>query len=135
MKKLIAIAVLMLLSLPVGAAQLTVGWTTLNSDIVKFGLTGFQVERKPALCGQGTAPFVLMGSPVVPPGNTGDTFSFVDNTVAEGNSYCYRVANKGPVNNANPTGLSAFAVGEGTVPIVLGPYPVPTKIIITFPPQ
>lgn len=131
MRELLFGLILALASFSASAAQLTVSWTfPTGTDVVAAGVTGIQVERKPALCGTGTAPFVIVGT------TAATALSFADTTVIGGSSYCYRVASKGPVNTNNPTGLSSYSgTAEATVPIVLGPYPTPTTIIITIQPQ
>lgn len=124
MRKLFAL--LLLCATSAYAAQVTLSWTYVATDFAKFGITGFQVERKPALCGVGTAPFVIINT-------TAAVLAYVDTTVVEGNSYCYRVAARGAVNVDNPTGLSAYSgTAEKSVPLAPGPYPAPTNLIITI---
>lgn len=104
----------------------TVVYNATAADIAAFAITGLQIERKPALCGTGTAPFVVIG-------NTGSATvkTFVDATVVAGGQYCYRAAAKGRVSTLEPLGLSAYSpVAEITVP--MGPMPAPGSLQLTI---
>jgi len=64
-------------------------WDYLPADVVTYGVTVFNIERKSELC-VGTAPFVEIAAP------TNGFRTFTDTAINSGVTYCYRIAATGP---------------------------------------
>lgn len=106
------------------APQIVVTWDFLTTDVPKWGVTGFQLQRKADTC-TGTLPFV--NHVVVANGLR----TYTDTAVVPGTFYCYRVFALAPVTAMNPQGNSGVSNTDGKL-VLLGPPPPPTNLLVTF---
>ena len=107
MKKLLC-CLLLVISAPVFAQQNTVTWDYQASDVTKYGLTHFSLERKAVACGTTTVNFAEVAQ--IPP----ELRTFADTAVTPGVTYCYRMS------AVNPTAVSAYSNEAGrTVPFAV----------------
>lgn len=106
------------------APQLTLTWDYNAADITKWGITGFQVQRKAEACA-GPIVFgnhVVVGAPLR---------TYVDTGVVPGTTYCYRVFAMAPITALNPQGNSGFSNTAEKL-VLLGPPPPPANLLISF---
>lgn len=125
MKKLLALLLLCSSTAFAQAApQNTLSWDYLATDITKWGVTGFQMQRKAEAC-VGTLPFTNLA--VIAPALR----AYVDPAVVPGTTYCYRVQALAPITVDNTQGNSGFSnLAEKRV--LLGAPPVPANLVVTL---
>lgn len=109
------------------APQITVSWGYLDADVVTWGVTGFQLQRKTdtTVACTGAVPFVNLI--VVAP----TLRAYVDTAIVPGTIYCYRAFAMAPVTALNPQGNSGFSNVGGKL-VTLSPPPPPANLLVTF---
>lgn len=99
MKKFVALTLAALLSLASLAEAATLTW---QDNSTNEG--GFNVYRKTEACSGASAPFVTLAA--VP----SNSVQYVDNTVVQGQAYCYKVTAFNTGGESNPTNTVDFTV-------------------------
>src|SRR5882672_10711028 len=99
------------------APQVTLAWDYVPADVTKWGITGFQMQRKTEACaGLGAFANLAVIGPTLR--------AYADPAVVPGTTYCYRVQALAPITVDNAQGNSGFSnLAEKRV--TLGPPPVP----------
>lgn len=120
MKKLLLL--LLLVSSSTFAASVTLTWDYVASDVTLYGVTVFNVERKPEACvtPTGTGPGELAFAEIATVSSSLRTY--VDSTVTQSLTYCYRVAATGSAGKSTYSNTATILV-----PI---PFPVAPKSLL-----
>lgn len=104
--------------------QVTLSWGYVDTDVTKWGVTGFQMQRKAEAC-VGALPFTNLA--VIGP----TLRAYVDAAVVPATTYCYQVLALAPITVDNPKGNSNPS-NMAEKRVTLGPPPVPANLLATF---
>lgn len=119
MKKLLAL-LLLLPALAIAAGTATLSWDYLASDVAAFGITNFNLERKPVAC-MAAGTFVEVATPAA------TLRTYTDGNLTSGTTYCYRIAASGP------GGKSVYSNSvDKTIGFPVPPAPGNLSVVITI---